>query len=130
MNSMKWCYRYPMFVPVLLFALVAPSQDATKPDTAKGAYLFHACQAAVREADHPRSGSSDVIDVTICLSYIEGFMDGGDATGRGLCSSAPYATDARVYVTYMEKHPKLMNMDKRVGFLLAIGDAYPCPAKQ
>jgi hypothetical protein len=118
-----------MFVPILILALAVPFQSSAKSDTSQGTYLFHACQAAIQEMDHPQSDSPNLAGAMFCMSYFEGFIDGKSAAGHGPClGDASSEAIVRAYVAYMEKHPKVMEMDKRVGVVLALGSAYPCPA--
>ena len=119
-----------MLAPILMLALAVPSQVAPKDNPLEGAYLFHVCQSAIREMDHPNGESANTYEAAICMFYIQGFLDGQDAAGKGACwMSAPYEKIIKAYVAYMEKHPNLMQMDRRVGVLLALGSAFPCPAK-
>jgi hypothetical protein len=122
------CYGFIMFAPIFMLALAF--QASPKPDASNGAYLVHACQSAIREMDHPNDDSAKVYEAAICMFYIQGFMDGEDAAGKGACwMNASYENVVKAYVAYMEKHPKMMEMDKRVGLVLALGNAFPCPAK-
>ena len=119
-----------MLAPILILALGTPFQVSTKTDAFKGAYLFHACQSAIQEMDHPNDNSANAYQAAICVSYIEGFMDGQDAAGKGACwMSASYETIVKAYVAYMAKNPKIMEMDRRVGLTLALGSTFPCPVK-
>jgi hypothetical protein len=45
------------------------------------------------------------------------------------CEKCGLGTLARVYVAYMEKHPKLLDAYKSEGLFDALVDAYPCPVK-
>ena len=36
----------------------------------------------------------------------------------------------RVYVAYMDKYPKLMDLPRSAGLELALVTAYPCPRKK
>ena len=122
-------YGFVMLAPVLMLALAVPSQVAPKENPFQGAYLFHACQSAMRQMDHSDDASANTVEAVVCLSYIEGFIDGKSATGHGPClGSASYEEIVRKYVAYMEEHPEAMRMDRRVGALLALGSAYPCPS--
>jgi hypothetical protein len=110
-------------LPVLLaFALAVPSQASSPREILKGSYLFHQCQAAVRE------DSRDAVGAAACLAYLEGYIDGKTFDKNGPCAeNASYGEIARVYVAYMEKHPELMDRDRRIGVMFALGAAYPCP---
>jgi len=117
-----------MLASILFLALAVPSQIAPNDNPPQGAYLFHACKAATRQMDHPDDPSANTVEAVVCISYFEGFIDGKSATGHGPClGSASYEAVVRVYVAYMEKHPEVMNKDNRVGVILALGGAYPCP---
>jgi len=123
-------YDFVMLAPILMLALAVPSQVAPKDNPLEGAYLFHACQAAIQEMDHSSDDSANTYQAAICMFYIQGFMDGQDAAGKGACwMNASYETIIKAYVAYMEKHPNVKHMDRRVGVMLALGSAFPCPAK-
>jgi hypothetical protein len=108
---------------IFFLALTQHASAITKAEYQQGSFLFHACQAA--NYSHPTS--SDAEQGSICLSYLEGFTDGADSVGNGLCAGrSSYGEMAAAYVTWMKKHPKVMSMDKRIGVLLALRAAYPC----
>jgi hypothetical protein len=111
------------------FALAAPLQVSASPEIWKGANLFHQCEAAIQQMDYPQGDSHDEVGATACVSYLQGFIDGKSADRHGPClGNASYGEIVHAYVAFMKKHPEVMGMDKRVGVVLALGAAYPCPA--
>ena len=79
--------------------------------------------------DNPNGPAEDVEHGLMCMNYIQGFVYAG-TVGRLFCApNASNNTVARVYVAYMQKNPKLLDEPKGKGFLAAMVDAYPCPAK-
>jgi hypothetical protein len=66
----------------------------------------------------------------VCVSYFEGFEGGQSSTGAGLCvENVSYGDMASAYIKYAKRHPEILDKDKRAGVILALGQAYPCPAK-
>jgi hypothetical protein len=56
-------------------------------------------------------------------------LDGADGL-RGFCAqSATVGTIAKVYIAYMDKNPKMFDEREGTGFISALQEAYPCPAK-
>jgi hypothetical protein len=53
--------------------------------------------------------------------------DGLDMAGKGVClAGATTGTIARVYVAYMQKNPKMFDVEKSVGLTNALIENYPC----
>lgn len=77
----------------------------------------------------PAATDSDVRLSATCTDWLLGFAEAG-ALAKFFCPGtvAP-ATLARVYVSYMEKNPTLLDAPRGSAALLALVDAYPCPAK-
>ena len=64
-----------------------------------------------------------------CAGYIEGMLDGADSS-RGFCvQGATTGTIARVYIVYMDKNPKMFDEREVTGFMAALRESYPCPAR-
>lgn len=112
-----------MLVPMLMLAMQLPPSAA-------GSDLYSACQAVVRYTDNPRTPSdSEFIKVMQCLSYVDGFTDGLATSIKPICiGDASTGTMVRVYVQYMQNHPKLMDAPKGIGLNAALQSNYPCPA--
>jgi hypothetical protein len=112
-----------MLIPLLAIALSAP----TSPETRNlGSVLYAHCQEAVRILDNPRA-LGDLQSATECTAYIDGFSESG---GTLFCTdSASVATMTKVYIAYMQKHPKLLDQPKSLGLLDSLMDSYPCPKK-
>jgi hypothetical protein len=96
--------------------------------------LYHSCQAAIRVADNnvrSDNARTDTNGTAECISYLSGLVDGQNLrTERLFCmGDASIGTAARVYVAYMDKHPKTFDGEKWVGPVLAFAENYPCPKK-
>jgi len=116
-----------MLAPILALAMM---QQSPTIDRHLGSYIFHACQASIRFQDNPPAATdSDVRLSATCTDWLLGFAEAG-ALAKFFCPGtvAP-ATLARVYVSYMEKNPTLLDAPRGSAALLALVDAYPCPAK-
>src|SRR5580698_2062393 len=98
----------------------------------KGSWLFHACQANVRTMDASNGGTdADLALSDHCLDYTEGYIDGSlGVAPRSYClGDARLGTMIRVYVNYMQQHPKFLDRPKSVGLLRAWVENYPCQKK-
>jgi hypothetical protein len=111
-----------MLVPLLLLSM------QLKPPVT-GSDLYSACQAVVRFTDNQQpSSESEFAKATECLSYVEGFTDGLGYAVKPICiGDATMGTMVRVYVLYMQNHPKLMDAPKQIGVYAALQASYPCP---
>jgi len=107
------------------------AQSPTLPaDASKGEALYHDCKAAVKFMDGITDDTT-AFGAAVCESYIEGFTDSGILSGA---AATAYCFDAntsnavvvRVYVQYMESHPKLMDLPKFMGLAQALHANYPC----
>ena len=117
----------------LLIAVVCHAQTNSAEDIHRGSYLFHSCQAAIRIMDLPTNAGTeeDLEDSRFCQGYLSGFVDLAQLIpSSSICvgEDATAGTLFRVYVAYMEKNPKLMDASMIHGVILALRDAYPCPA--
>ena len=113
-----------MLVPILMLTMLA--QNSPDPKSL-GSALYAHCQEAIRIIDNPRA-DGDLQSATECTAYIDGFTDSGSAL---FCmDSSSVATLTRIYVTYMQKNPKLLDQPKSLGLLEAMVDAYPCRKKR
>jgi hypothetical protein len=67
--------------------------------------------------DSPSPSVADANEGRRCQAYIDGFLDGATASGdTTICTEgATIGTLSRVYVSFMEKNPKLMDEPKLVG---------------
>jgi Rap1a immunity proteins len=92
-----------------------------------GSRMYHNCQANIRVMDGEHVTDSEIDNALICSSYIRGFIDGFGSASSALCLvGATSGTMSRVYVSYMQKNPKLMDSQARIGVLAALKDAYNC----
>ena len=96
----------------------------------KGSWLFHECQGYIRWMDNP-NGVTEINSGTRCFDYLKGFADGalGSHSDPFCPGTASMGTIVRVYVKFMEEHPKLLDEAKTIGLVLALKESYPCKAK-
>ncbi len=118
-----------LFLATLAGAAKAPD---TPQDTAKGAALLRGCQAELRITQPDAlqtAGQPDLIDGTYCVGYVTGFVANLAQRGPTVCAeNLPMVQLVRAYVAYMERNPRLLDDDKRVGLRLALESSFPCPA--
>lgn len=128
-------YLRLMLVTALLFATVVTGRadDATR-EIVKGAALYKSCQAEMRlmEAkDLSQATQPDLIDGSFCVGFVNGFTGNLSGAKVGVCTDgSSMGAVVKAYVAYMEKNPRLMNEDRRIGLGLALRGAYPCPASE
>lgn len=98
------------------------------PDYEKGSWLFHACKADVRNMDSSNGGEVADLDLANeCLDYFGGFSEALLLKKSTLCTgNASIGTMVRVYVDYMEKHPKLLDEHRGIGLFISLTENYPC----
>ena len=111
-------------IPALRFAAAVTPPATVQSETAQ---LYDACKAAVRVFDGTDRPGIDVNIAPYCLGFARGFL----AEADGVCMpESTFNTIARVYVTYMDQHPRLRDEPGGVGFGLALRASYPCPAQK
>ena len=126
-------YSHSMIALALLLATVVTgkAEDATR-DVVKGAALYKSCQAEVRLIDLPdisQATQPDLIDGSFCVGFVNGFTGNLSGAKIGICTNgASMGVVVKAYVAFMDKNPKLMDEDRRVGLGMALQSAYPCPA--
>ncbi len=127
-------YRGTMLLPVLLLLLLPHSgvtPDAGK-EPGKGASLLKACQAELRLMQPGALTSADAGDLvngSYCIGYLNGFLANLTTDRNAACpNDEPMAELVRAYVSYMERNPRLLEEEKRMGLRLALQNAFPCPA--
>lgn len=111
-----------MLAPLLLLAMLSP--------TDKGSTLYADCKTFVAMLDGTAKQEYSVAASAFrCAGYVNGILDGADGL-RGFCaSSASTGTTVRVYIAYMDRHPKMFDEREGTGFISALQESYPCPAK-
>ena len=115
-----------MLAPILMLVMAAQTTPADPRD--RGSALFNNCQINVKMT--PEDTLPNYQAAAACTAYIDGYTDGIE-TGKYFCvGGATLGTLARVYVAYMEKHPKLMDIYKSEVLFLALLESYPCPIKK
>ncbi len=91
--------------------------------------LYQLCKANVRAMDSSDPQPVEEVQGKVCEAYISGFVDGIAMGNKVICvNGATLGTLSRVYVTYMEQNPKLMDMQKYAGLYAALAVSYPCSA--
>lgn len=112
---------------MVLLALALISGQALSNDHDRGSNLYVACKADVRALDKVERQNDEPLAV-YCLGYLEGITDTADLTKYGIClvNKPTLGTLTRVYVTYMEQHPKMFDSLRPRGVLEAWADTYPC----
>ena len=117
-----------MLIPAL--ALIAMMQKQPIPIPQRGSTLYAACLADVRIMEKTSTIESDIAAANECADYMLGFSDALALTTAPICTDEPsLGTLVRIYVDYMQKHPKMMDSERRLGVYAAMLQAYPCPAK-
>jgi len=121
-----------MLIPLLAIGLSLATQNVTEANVNKGSSLFASCQAHIRVMDRTyKNLGDDYAEGNYCIGYIEGFTTGDIFGGGSICfTEASPGTLIRVYVAYMERHPKLLDEDKYVGLSDALVEAYPCKTRK
>ncbi len=118
-----------MLAPLLALAMFAQKANAV-PQNELDSTLYHNCKADVRMMDSPTGGAHEDMDpAEACIDYVSGFWYGYSVRG-GICNAndASRGTVIRIYVAFMETHPKLFDEDRGLGLWGALVDAYPCPS--
>lgn len=123
MASVSGCTIASMLIPLLVFAMASagPSPES------RGLILFQQCKTNVRMLDNNAAGATftDYQNAASCMAYFDGFTD-AYPDGLFCLGTATLGTVSRVYVAYMEKHPKLMDEHRSEGVRQALSDSYPC----
>jgi Rap1a immunity proteins len=110
-------------------ASLCPQDSQKLPDFLKGSWLFHACQAYIRNIDADKSGDAASMNLSMeCLDYFQGFTEGSKASATAFCASDATMTDTmvRAYLNYMQAHPTRLDEHRAIGLSLALKDSYPC----
>ena len=116
---------------LLTTVVTGKAEDATR-EIVKGSALYKSCQAEVRLIDLPdisQATQPDLIDGSFCVGFVNGFTGNLSGVKVGICTNgASMGVVVKTYVAFMDKHPKLMDEDRRIGLGMALQSAYPCPA--
>lgn len=115
-----------MFAAALAVTMML--QEAV-PERRRGSTLYTNCLAAVREQDGAKD--DETTDASSrCIDYFSGFTDGMTMFDNGCFpKNSTLGTLIRLYVVYLQAHPKLMDDERSTGVVMSIADAYPCPKK-
>jgi hypothetical protein len=110
-----------MFMPAVVFAF-----QATVPSPSqRGLNLFNDCKALIRR----QNGSyapKDVLGAEECSGYFAATAE--LESGKSFCLKDHYSIEtlARIYVVFIEKNPKYLDVLEAEGAVAALKDAYPC----
>ena len=124
-----------MVVLGLLLATVVTSKvDDPTREIVKGSALYKSCQAEVRLMELPdisQATQPDLINGSFCVGFVNGFTGNLSGAKIGVCTNgSSMGAVVKAYIAFMDKNPRLMNEDRRVGLGMALQNAYPCPASQ
>lgn len=114
---------------MVAFLLAAALQQPA--DFSKGSHLYGACQAAVRMSDDPNSqqARTEMPSSTYCFGYLAGYVDGLNVLMEKACVLGAFvSTVARVYISFMQRNPKLMDEAKHLGVGMALRRPIPAPS--
>ena len=100
------------------------------PQFATGADLYRGCKDWVALVDQTREvDGGDLYDAGACHGYIDG-VSGGLISMRASCpGNATLGTMIRVYLVYVDRHPKVLDFAPSAGVVGAMKETYPCPTK-
>ena len=115
-----------MLAIVLALAMV---QTADLHDADRGSRLYLDCKAGIRFSETGASAtlSADSMAANSCVGYIQGFVQATELYGPKVCAKgASWGTMARVFVSYMDAHPMLMDQHRALDLSEALMQAYPC----
>lgn len=113
-----------MLTPVLALAMMQ-EQSYTK-----GSELSSQCKNWVALVDKTRTLTEDEIyQAGECEGYVNGLMSGLVSMRVGCPGKGTLGTLIRVYLAYVDGHPKVLDMAASAGLFGAVKEAYPCPAK-
>ena len=98
----------------------------------KGSWLYAACKGAQRYSDAPRGHEpeEDSSNFDNCTSYIAGYIESDNGISSCPPDGASLGTMFRLYLAYMDKHPKLLDAYRISGIRSAMREAYPCPVRR
>jgi hypothetical protein len=120
----------PSIAPLVILAIVAafflwafaPRAHAEINPTVQG--LYDLCKA--------REESSEFLS---CVAYIAGASDtlrllanSPEMIGFAICGDATYGAMVQAYKNWAEKHPEYWSKNRLSGLIVALSQAWPCPA--
>lgn len=71
---------------------------------------------------------ADLVNGAYCVGYVNGFISNLAPGPASICiENRPLADLVTAYVSFMDRNPKWLEEDKRVGLRLALEGAFPCP---
>jgi hypothetical protein len=126
----------PLALALSLFttAHCAAQKDDVIAPLDRGSQMFLDCKSGIKLIESSASGVRDK-DIDLhggerCVNYFVGFTEAA-SFGTLLCwGNGTIGTMMRVYIAYMEAHPKMMDEPRAMGVQFALFDAYHCPIPQ
>ena len=89
-----------------------------------GSTLYHSCLVAQQHVSGKAPADHDLLDESRCDEYMDGFLAGK----RGGICMGDYTVKTFItkYLIYMQKHQKLMNVDRAEGVQATFSDSFSC----
>jgi hypothetical protein len=99
--------------------------------SAPASSLYADCKAQVWiEEKGATSDMMTLLSARQCTSYIQGVVDGLRSRPQTVCLGGAKSQEiARVYVTYLDAHPKMRDGERFSILIAALESSYPCSSK-
>lgn len=129
------CFRLARLTVVIGFVLAtcAAFGQTAGEDATLGSWLYGQCKNAVimQGLAVGETNRAEVMQAGRCLGYIDGQLDlySVDHPGRFCMGDARYGTIAKVYVAYVDAHPKVLDEHRALGFVQMLAAEYSCPVQ-
>lgn len=122
-----------MLLPLLFLALPSTHTiSGIEQNAASGSALMQSCQAELRLATSAAVADAvprDLIGASYCIGYVNGFVGNVPEHQVSICTrEQPMIDLVRVYVDFMQRNPRYLELDKRLGLRSALEEAFPCVA--
>jgi hypothetical protein len=118
-----------MLLLILFILAGTPTQSIPAKSIANepAIHLYQACRAYVRVLNSQEE-KGDMEMAGYCAGYEHGILTLTGTSPNLFCAShASMGVITRVYISYMDKNPKLIDDSESRGFLMAMKENYPCP---
>jgi len=114
----------------MLIPLLAVAMSIQSADSDKGSDLYRECKNWVALVDKTRKlDELDTFEAGTCRGYIDGISSGLISLGVTCPGNATMGTMIRVYLVYVDKHPKVLDFPPSAGVYGAFEETYPCHKK-
>ena len=110
---------------MILVSLLMALQTVHLSPSQRGSNLFDSCRGMIRQ----QNGSydpKDAVGAAECLGYLEATVELENMKRFCVKGDFSAATLARVYVLFMEKNPRYLDVLQAEGVIAALRDGYPC----